>query len=498
MSLWAVACGARSGLIVDDNSTFFPEGPSDLGAGASNPGQSGGGGAPGAGAAPSIGGAPGVGAAPDVGGGPMGAGGSGASEPWTPSPTGGGPTFGDHEPEVVEQGTYPERALLPDLALAMTRSGEAAVLFFTSESAHIGQGRWFGEEWKPEHEGTEVGVHGVKRAWIREDGLLSWVSYAVESGTPPLSSEVFSGGLPMGFSTSFEEFRLPLGPGNFEAPPSDIILGPSGNAVAAELSSRQFQYTVDDVSALGDDHGAPCALAAGETGVSSLYSVGDQLLWDDARYDGDLFLHPTRVDGAAQGEPDRVFLPVGLAYTDDDVAWGAWKVVEPGNTATFPYLRAGELSPDGDHELWDLYVVSAAPFAYGGGLAVTPDGNTAVVLWGYLPSTQASPAGSHARMAWIKDNLLIEGTTHDFLTTSSCRIGPPSLAGSGEQVIASAHCSDGSGFLFGLDWLVRLPGKVAGLPAVAIDESGAVALAAWTERDGATDRYRIQLRTLTW
>lgn len=178
------------------------------------------------------------------------------------------------------------------------------------------------------------------------------------------------------------------------------------------------------------------------------------------------------------------------------MAWAAWRLYEPGNSFAQPYVLAGELSRDGKHLLWAFSRVPVAPFALDGGLAVTPDGSTAVILWGHL-SSAVSP-NAHARLAVVKDHVLWEGTVHDFGTTSACRVSAPLISASGTQVLASAQCPDGRALLFGASWILRLPGKAIGLPAFALDASGTIGLVAWPTISGTHATYSIETIKLTW
>jgi|GEM_PF-3933498 len=99
--------------------------------------------------------------------------------------------------------------------------------------------------------------------------------------------------------------------------------------------------------------------------------------------------------------------------------------------------------------------------------------------WGYELSNE-----SQGRLAWIKDGVTSEGPTFLFDSPSLCRMSAPVLSASGHRVLGSVRCSDGTAYLFGETWAWRGPGAIADLPAVALNESGSLGLAAWTEGSG--------------
>lgn len=455
--LLAIACGARSGLLAEDDSPASgPDGSSGSGS-KSDPGS-----------------------------------GSGSG-------SGGHAAFEDYEPKVVAEAILPERAASPRLSLAMAPSGEAGALFFTTEEDLVGQARWFGDEWKTGLPGTEGQVRFVHDAWIADDGLRSWVSYSVGPSPGSFRSEVFSGGLPMGPATSPYEFQLPYRTAIFAERPQEAHLGPDGHAAAAFLKSLLFQYSVGSSSVSGDDSHLPFlidyVLAAGNTHSGALIARSPGVVWEEARPSAsDLTVVSTVVDGSSEGDPTRpTFVPYDLAYAHSDVAWAAWRVVPRLQEGSTGLMRIAQLGRAGDHRVWELSTILPPSFVRGGGLAVSRDGSVAALLWSdYVSYT------TPARIAVVQDGTLIDAVEHSFNTRQTCDLSAPSLSAKGNRVIGSARCSDGSAYLFGVGWLVRLSGEAKDLPVVAVDESGKVGLVAWTELDDVWARYRIRTRTLVW
>lgn len=491
VSLLAVACGSRSSLLVEDS---LATSDGATGSGASNPGRAGGG-AAGSGAAPSVGAAPGSGAVGNAGGsGAVGnAGGSGAV-----GNAGGSVDFDDYEPMLAGE-TYPEKVGAPELALAMAPNGEAAVLFFRTQNGSVGQARWFGVDWEAGLPGTDPGVKKVTGAWISEDGYRSWVSYEFEeeSSPYPLGSEIFSGGIPFGVTTSIDEFQLPYEQRSFAKPPVEIVIGRTGAAVAAFLETNRFQYLSRDDSALGDDTSFvfPHTLAAGLDCSGALISLHDRVVWNDARSTGSsLLLTTVPVDGAdLSGLPLYTFVPFGLAYAGDDSAWGAWRVVPPIETSSAALIRFGFLRPGGDHLTWELPAIPSPRFLSGGGLAVSRDGQVAALTWGYRFFAREA----QVRLAWIKNWRASEGVTYTLETRSLCRVSAPVVSASGHRVIATAHCADGGAYLLGTNWLLKLSESATDLPALALSDPGDKGLIAWTEWEPGGAGH-IETRTLVW
>ena len=491
VSLLAVACGSRSSLLVEDS---LATSDGATGSGASNPGRAGGG-AAGSGAAPSVGAAPGSGAVGNAGGsGAVGnAGGSGAV-----GNAGGSVDFDDYEPTIAG-GIYPGKVGAPELALAMAPSGEAAVLFFRTKNGSVGQARWFGVDWEAGLPGTDPSVARVAGAWISEDGYRSWVSYESTQGSSPypLGSEIFSGGIPFGVTTSVDEFQLPYEQRSFATPPVEIVIGRTGAAVAAFLEANRFQYLTKDDSALGDDTSFvfPHTLAAGLDSSGALISLHDRVVWDDARWTGSsLLLTTVPVDGTdLSGLPLYTFVPFGLAYAGDDSAWGAWRVVPPIETSSAALIRFGLLRPGGDHLTWELPTIPSPRFLSGGGLTVSRDGQVAALTWGYRFFAEES----QVRLAWIKNGRVNDGVTYTLETRSLCRVSAPAVSASGHRVIATAHCSDGGAYLVGTSWLVKLTESALDLPVFALSDPGDIGLVAWTEWQ-PWDVGHVETRTLVW
>jgi len=496
VSLFVVACGARSSLLLEDG-PITADG--DSGSGASKP--AGGGGAPGSGASASVGAASGVGGAAGGGGRPgsggaLAAGGSGLGG--GPFSTGGRIDFEDYEPTVTAI-TYPERAASPALALAISPSGEAAVVFFTTEKGHVGQARWLGASWEPGLDGTDDRVRTVTNAWLSEDGYRSWVSYEFARGSSPypLGSEIFSGGLPFGVTTSIEEFQLPYRQVSFEKPPLEVVLDRSGDTGAAFLDTSRFQYMVRDWSVPGSDSSyvLPHVMAALEDCPSALISLRDQVLWEDARYDGTgITLSHIPVDGAFMSRlPRHTFVPFGLSYSASSSVWGAWRVVPPASDSSEAFIRFGLLRTGGDHLIWEFPTIRSPRFIEGGGLTVSRDGEVAATTWGYRLAN-----ASAVRLAWIKNWVSNEGITVPLETPSLCRVSAPALSASGHRLIASAHCSDGRAYLLAPNWQLSLSDWAADLPKIALSDSGNQGFVAWTEWVPGDSRYRIETRVLVW
>ncbi len=469
--LFAVACGARSGLLLEDAPVIAD------GSGGSSSGRSEG--EPGSGDGPGAGG----GGAPGSGGGPG-----------VPLGSGGEPGFWEEEPLGIE-GAYPARASSPDIALAMAPATQSAVFFFATREGSVGQARWFGDEWEPGADGTERGVQSVRRAWIADDGLRSWVSYAPAEGSPsyPLSSEVFSGGLPLGSSTSFQEFQLPRGLGNFDAPTVDIAVSRSGDTVVAFLGHGRKHYVFESRSLGGVVAGFLPPLAAGKSKAGALIGFPSGIYWEEAR-SIDL-MSPSFsgfIDEASDGWfGDNPMVPFGLVYTKEDVAWGAWRIA-PSFNQSVSIIRVARLESDKAPRFFELATASSE-FAEGGGLAVDQSGRLPLVLW-----AERFPSKTEVHIAMLENGLLSEKAVHGLETDAPCRVSTPALAESFERLIASAHCSDGSAYLFGVNWAWRLPDRVAGLPAIALNENGSLGFAVWTEDAGQAGEYRIRMRTLTW
>lgn len=386
----------------------------------------------------------------------------------------------------------------PEIALAMTPNGKAAVLFFTTETAHVGQARWLGERWEPGLDGTKEDVASIARAWISEDGYRSWVSYELKKGRSfPLGSETFSAGLPFGATASVFDFQFPYRQVSFETPPQEIVLDRTGNAAAAFLDSEQFQYLIEDLGFLGDNslapYSLPHALAAGEQASSALISFRDRIIWEEARSDGSLSPPYLVDDATVNGLPKHTFVPFGLAYTSSDDAWGAWRVVPPIEESSPALIRVGQLSPDRDHVIWELTTIPSPRFLRGGGLTVSRDGEVAAVTWGYRFSD-----ANHVRLAWIKDGRLVEGITHALESPPLCRLSEPALSASGDRVLVSALCSDFTAYVMGANWIMKLPGTSLGLPTFALSDSGDLALVAWAVHVPSTATFRIETRTLVW
>lgn len=453
--LWAAACGARSELLFEE-APVASGGAS--GGGASSSGRSGG--------------APGRG-------------------------SGESPGRGGSEPTLLVDETFPEPAAAPEVALAMAPSGEAAVFFFKSREDSVGHARWSGVSWEPAPSGTQEGIERVRRAWIAEDGARAWVSYVAKKESPsyPLSSEVFVGGLPQGFSMSFQAFRLPRTSASFDAPPEDVAVGPEGDTAAAFLSHSRKQYVFRNTTASGVVAGFLSPLAAGKERAGALIGFPNGIYWEEARYFGRTslitfsdFIEETSVGWFGQD----AMVAIGLTYTKHDVGWGAWRIAAPPDREDVSLIRVARLEADRAPQFFEL-AIGVTDFAEGGGIAIGDDESFGVVLW-----AQRFPHKSQVRFAVIQDGLLFEKSSFDLPTEASCRVSSPMFAQRALRFLASAHCSDGSAYLFGMDWFWPLPGKVASLPAVAINEDGSIGLALWTEEDGQNGDYLIQTRTLVW
>lgn len=408
--------------------------------------------------------------------------------------SGGEPGLWDEEPLGIE-GAYPARPSSPDIALAMAPATQSAVFFFTTREGSVGQARWFGDEWEPGTDGTARGVQSVRRAWIADDGLRSWVSYAPAEGSPsyPLSSEVFSGGLPLGFSTSFQEFQLPRGLGNFDAPTVDIAVSRSGDTAVAFLGHGRKHYVFERGSVGGVAAGFLPPLAAGKSKAGALIGFPNGIYWEEARSSDLISLSSSGfIDETAEGWfGNNPMVPFGLAYAKDDVAWGAWRVAPPSDQSAST-IKIARLESDRTPQILELTAASSE-FALGGGLAVRQNGSVPLVVW-----AERFPSKTEVHIAMLGDGLLSERAVHELETDAPCRVNTPALAESSERLIASAHCSDGRAYLFGMTWAWRLPDRVAGLPAIALNENGTLGFAVWTEDAGQAGAYNIRMRTFTW